>query len=71
MPQSPDPHLALARVYVYSLPKVDQALAEFAAAEKLGAVLGPRELDQQADAYRAARPRPARQARVVRRRPWR
>jgi eukaryotic-like serine/threonine-protein kinase len=71
MPQSPDPHLALARVYVYSLPNLDQALAEFAAAEKLGAVLGRRELNQLADAYRAAQHRPAKRARVVRRRPWR
>ncbi|HYW43121.1 MAG TPA: serine/threonine-protein kinase [Bryobacteraceae bacterium] len=71
MPQSPDPHLALARMYVYWLPNANQALAEFAAAEKLGAVLGRRELDQQAHAYRAVQPRPAKRARLGRRRPWR
>jgi hypothetical protein len=52
MPLSPDPHLALARVYVYSLPNADRAMAEFAAAERLGLVLGRRELEQQGDAYR-------------------
>ncbi len=52
MPRSPDPHLALARVYVYALPNVEKALPEFAAAERLGATLGRREIEQQADAYR-------------------
>jgi hypothetical protein len=52
MPQSPDPHLALARVYVYSLPDVSKAMAEFDAAERLGAALGQREFAQQADAWR-------------------
>jgi hypothetical protein len=46
------PHLALARVYVYSLPDPEKAMAEFAAAERLGAVLGPREVEQQGDVYR-------------------
>ncbi len=51
-PADPAPHLALARVYVYSLPDPDKAMAEFAAAERLGAVLGRREVEQQGDVYR-------------------
>ena len=52
MPQSPDPHLALARVYIYSLPALESALWEFRVAERLGYRLGPREIEQQADGYR-------------------
>jgi tetratricopeptide (TPR) repeat protein len=52
IPQSPDPHLALARVYVYSAPNLERALAELQRAQKLGAKLGPREIEEQADAYR-------------------
>jgi eukaryotic-like serine/threonine-protein kinase len=52
LPRDPHPHLALARVYVYSLPNVERAMLEFAAAERLGASLGRREIEQQADAYR-------------------
>ena len=48
----PAPHLALARVYVYSLPDPEKAMAEFAAAERRGAVLGRREVEQQGDVYR-------------------
>lgn len=51
-PQSPEPHLALARVYVYSMPDLGRTRAEFAAAEKLGAKLGPREIEEEADAWR-------------------
>ena len=51
-PADPAPHLALARVYVYSLPDPEKAMAEFAAAQRLGAVLGRREVEQQGDAYR-------------------
>jgi hypothetical protein len=51
-PADSAPHLALARVYVYSLPDPEKAMAEFAAAERLGAVLGPREVQQQGDVYR-------------------
>jgi len=50
MPNSPDPHLALARVYVYSIPDRRRALQEFETARQLGAVLGPRERAEQADA---------------------
>jgi eukaryotic-like serine/threonine-protein kinase len=52
MPGDPAPHLALARLYVYSRPSVEQALTEFQTAAKLGAVLGPREIEQEGDAYR-------------------
>jgi tetratricopeptide (TPR) repeat protein len=52
MPGSADAHLALARVFVYSMPDLDRALAEFHQAETLGAKLGPREIEAQADAYR-------------------
>ena len=48
----PAPHLALARLYVYSRPSVELALSEFQTAVKLGAVLGPREIEQEGDAYR-------------------
>jgi hypothetical protein len=51
-PADTAPHLALARVYVYSLPDPEKAMAEFAAAERLGAVTGRREVEQQGDVYR-------------------
>jgi len=54
MPADPAPHLGLARLYVYFLPNVDQAMREFQQAERLGAVLGKREIEQQGDAYRLA-----------------
>ena len=52
MPGDPKPHLALARVYVYSLPDAGRAMSEFAAAQHLGATLGQREIEEQGDAYR-------------------
>ncbi len=52
LPQSPDAHLGMARVYVYSLPDLGRARAEFAAAEKLGATFGPREIEEEGDAWR-------------------
>ena len=52
LPSDPAPHLALARLFVYAVPNVDLALEEFAAAERLGTLLGARELEQQGDAYR-------------------
>jgi eukaryotic-like serine/threonine-protein kinase len=52
MPQSADAHLAMARIYVYSMPDLAKARAEFTAAEKLGAKFGPREIEEQADAWR-------------------
>ncbi|HTM48144.1 MAG TPA: serine/threonine-protein kinase [Bryobacteraceae bacterium] len=51
LPRSPDPHLALARLYVYSFRNVGQALAELHEAAQLGYVAGPREQEQQADGY--------------------
>jgi hypothetical protein len=52
MAGDPAPHLALARLYVYFLPDVEKATAEFAAAGLLGATFGRREIEQQADALR-------------------
>jgi hypothetical protein len=52
LPASPAPHLALARVYAYWLPDAERSVREFASAERLGAVLGPREIEQEGDAYR-------------------
>ena len=52
LPDDPKPHLALARVYVYSLPDPDRAMREFSAAQHLGATLGSREIEEQGDAYR-------------------
>ena len=51
-PNDPAPHFALARTYVYSLPNLELAMNEFAAAARLGGVLGKREIEQQGDAYR-------------------
>lgn len=67
MPQNAEPHLALARVYVYSLADVDQAMEEFAAAERLGTAPGRREIEQQADAYRM---RAEKEAPAAPRRAW-
>jgi serine/threonine protein kinase len=50
-PRSPDPHLALARVYVYAYHNVAQAAAELHQAERLGYKPGPRETRQQGDGY--------------------
>jgi len=52
LPQSPNPHLALARVYAYTLHNAGQALGYFSEAERRGFRLGPREFEQQADAFR-------------------
>jgi serine/threonine protein kinase len=51
LPSSPDPHLALARVYIYTFHNVGEALAEYHQAEQLGFKLGPREAEQKADGY--------------------
>jgi hypothetical protein len=48
----PAPHLALARLYVYSLPNVEEAMMEFAEAQHDGLMLGRREIEQEGDAYR-------------------
>ncbi len=49
--RSPDPHLGLARVYIYAFHNIGQALAEFHQAEQLGYRPGPKESQQQADGY--------------------
>lgn len=52
MPKSPDPHLALARLYASEIHNPGQAMAEMHAAQRLGFTPGPREFEQQGDAYR-------------------
>ena len=52
LPRAPDPHLGLARIYVYSLKNVGKAIAELQLAKSLGYQLGPREMEQEADGYR-------------------
>ncbi len=51
LPRSPDPHLAMARAYIYGLHNVGAALAEFQIAQQLGYRIGPRELEQEGDGY--------------------
>jgi serine/threonine protein kinase len=51
LPRSPDPHLGLARVYVYALHNMGEAAGEFHQAQQLGYKLGPREAEEQADGY--------------------
>ncbi|MBV8071258.1 MAG: protein kinase [Acidobacteriaceae bacterium] len=51
LPRSPDPHLGLARVYVYALHNIGQAMAEFHEAQRLGYQSGPREAEEQADGF--------------------
>ena len=51
LPRSPDPHLGLARLYIYSFRNIGRALAEFSNAERFGFRVGPRELEQQGDGY--------------------
>lgn len=51
LPRSPDPHLALARLYVYSYENIGRAIAEVQTAERLGFRPGPRETEEQADGY--------------------
>ncbi|MDQ2946034.1 MAG: hypothetical protein M3Y27_08850, partial [Acidobacteriota bacterium] len=52
LPQSPDPHLGLARLYIYSYHNVAPAIAEIHKAEKLGYQSGAREAKEAADGYR-------------------
>jgi len=52
IPQSPDPHLGLARIYVYSLKNIGKAMAELHEAQRLGFEPGPREAEEEADGYR-------------------
>lgn len=66
IPRAPDAHLGLARIYVYSLKNVGQAIAELHQAERLGFQLGPREMEQQADGYRLRADAELREARRYR-----
>jgi hypothetical protein len=52
IPRSPDPHLGLARIFVYSSKNIGKAMAELHEAQRLGFVPGPREIEEQADGYR-------------------
>jgi tetratricopeptide (TPR) repeat protein len=52
LPNSPDPALGLARVYIYGLHDVDRAYQALQQAEKRGHPLGNREKGQLADDYR-------------------
>ncbi len=52
IPRAPDPHLGLARIYIYSLRNVGKAVAELHEAQRLGFQPGPREMEQEADGYR-------------------
>jgi serine/threonine protein kinase len=52
LPDSPDPHLGLARLYVYSYRNVGPALAELREAQRLGYRPGAREVQETADGYR-------------------
>lgn len=53
LPRSPDPHLGLARIDVYSLKNIGKAISELKAAERLGYAPGPREAEEEADGYRS------------------
>ncbi len=52
VPSFPDPHLGLARIFVYSRKNIGKAMAELHEAERLGFKPGPREMEEQADGYR-------------------
>jgi eukaryotic-like serine/threonine-protein kinase len=51
LPHSPDPHLALARLYTYAFRNAGKVASELTEAERRGFRPGPREFEQQADAY--------------------
>jgi serine/threonine protein kinase len=52
LPNAPDPHLGLARLYVYSFRDLNKAIEEFDKAEQRHYKLGPREWEQEADGFR-------------------
>jgi serine/threonine protein kinase len=52
LPTAPDPHLGLARLYVYSYRDLDKAIEEWDKAEQRRYKLGPREIEQEADGFR-------------------
>jgi serine/threonine protein kinase len=51
LPKAPDPHLALAHIYLYDQHNLGLASAQLHAAETLGYKPGPRESELQADGY--------------------
>ncbi len=51
-PKWPDPHLGMARVYIYSLRDFDRGTSELERAESLGHKPGKREQAQRADAFK-------------------
>lgn len=53
LPSWPDPHLALARFYVYREKNLGMAIAEWHTTEQLGFRTGPREWEQEGDGYLA------------------
>lgn len=52
LPKSPDPHLGLARLYVYAFRDLDKAIEEWDKAGHLRYKLAPREKEQEADGFR-------------------
>ncbi len=52
LPRSPDPHLGLARIDIYTFKNIGKARAELHAAQQLGFTSGPREYEEEADFYR-------------------
>ena len=65
LPRAPDPHLGLARIYVYHIRNVGRAVAELSDAERLGFKPGPREFEEQADGYLLRAENELRQAQKV------
>jgi hypothetical protein len=53
LPDLADPHLSLARFHIYADRNLGRAMAEWHTAERLGYRLGPREWEQEGDAYLA------------------
>jgi tetratricopeptide (TPR) repeat protein len=52
LPNAPDAHLGLARLYVYSFRDLDKAIEEWNKAEQRHYKLSPREIEQEADGFR-------------------
>lgn len=51
VPNYADPHLGLARIYVYALHNIGMAMVQFHEAEQLNFRSGPREIEEEADGY--------------------
>lgn len=69
LPRAPDPHLALARLHAYLALNPEQVMAEMVKADDLGYEIGPREIEQEADAYRLRARQELAEAKPVRRWP--